>query len=183
LIFTSPPYFNAKPEYSEYVDYREYLDFLRKVIVRCHAILSEGRFFVINVSPILIKRVSRNTSSKRIPLPFDIHGIFSSVGFEFIDDIFWIKPEGAGWNLGRGRRFSADRQPLQYKPVPVSEYILVYRKQTERLIDWNIRKHHDQSLVEDSKILGDYDVTNLWHIHPSTNKVHPATFPEVLTRV
>ena len=180
LIFTSPPYFNAKPEYSEYLDYQEYLDFLRKVIVRCHAILSEGRFFVINISPILIKRVSRNTSSKRLPLPFDIHKILDSAGFEFIDDIFWVKPEGAGWNLGRGRRFAADRQPLQYKPVPVTEYILVYRKRTDKLIDWNIRKHHNQSLVEESKILGDYDVTNLWHIHPSSSKIHPATFPEDL---
>ena len=43
-------------------------------------------------------------------------------------DIIWRKPEGAGWNLGRGRRFAADRQPLQYKPVTVTEYVLVYRK-------------------------------------------------------
>jgi hypothetical protein len=73
LIFTSPPYFNAKPEYSEYVDYQEYLDFMRKMIVRVHSILSEGRFFVINVSPVLIRRTSRATSSKRLPIPFDLH--------------------------------------------------------------------------------------------------------------
>lgn len=180
LIFTSPPYYNAKPEYSEYLDYQEYLDFLRKVIVRCHNILSEGRFFVINVSPVLIKRVSRNTASRRIPIPFDIHKIMDTVGFDFIDDIMWVKPEGAGWNLGRGRRFAADRQPLQYKPVPVTEYILVYRKRTDKLIDWNIRNHYDQNLVNQSKINGDYDKTNLWYIHPSHNKKHPATFPDEL---
>ncbi len=180
LVFTSPPYYNAKPEYSEYVDYQEYLDFLRKVFLRCHNILSEGRFFVINVSPVLIKRTSRKTASKRIPIPFDIHGIMDSIGFEFIDDIFWVKPEGAGWNLGRGRRFSADRKPLQYKPVPVTEYILVYRKKTEKLIDWNLRNHHDPELVEKSRILGEYDRTNVWNIHPSNNKYHPATFPEEL---
>lgn len=182
LIITSPPYYNAKPEYSEYLDYKEYLDFIRKVVVRCHSILSEGRFFVINVSPVLVKRVSRSTSSTRIPLPFDIHTIMNSVGFDFIDDIHWVKPEGAGWNLGRGRRFRADRQPLQYKPVPITEYILVYRKKTDKLIDWNIRNHYDSTLVKDSKILGDYDVTNLWKIHPSSNKIHPATFPDELVR-
>jgi DNA modification methylase len=182
LVFTSPPYFNAKPEYSEYVDYQEYLDFLRKVFIRCHQVLSEGRFCIINISPILVKRASRNSSSKRIAIPFDLHGIMDSIGFEFIDDIIWVKPEGAGWNLGRGRRFKADRQPLQYKPVPVTEYILVYRKKTERLIDWNIRNHYDTSLVENSKILGNYDVTNIWHIHPSTNKKHPASFPDELVR-
>jgi hypothetical protein len=31
LVFTSPPYFNAKPEYTEYLDYQEYLDSLRRV--------------------------------------------------------------------------------------------------------------------------------------------------------
>ena len=182
LVITSPPYFNAKTEYSEYVDYQEYLDFLRKVIVRCHTILSEGRFFVINVSPVLIKRTSRNTSSKRIPIPFDVHKIMDSVGFDFIDDIIWEKPEGAGWNVGRGRRFKADRQPLQYKPVTVTEYVLVYRKRTDKLIDWNIRNHYDHSLVEESKILGDYDVTNIGKIKPGINKNHPAVFPDELVR-
>lgn len=180
LIVTSPPYYNAKTEYSEYVDYQEYLDFLRKVIIRCHSVLSEGRFFVINVSPVLIKRTSRNTSSKRIPIPFDVHRIMDSVGFDFIDDIIWEKPEGAGWNLGRGRRFKADRQPLQYKPVTVTEYVLVYRKRTDKLIDWNIRNHYDHQLVEDSKILGEYDVTNIWKIKPGVNKNHPAVFPDEL---
>jgi DNA modification methylase len=182
LVFTSPPYYNAKPEYSEYVDYPEYLDFLRRAFARCHAILSEGRFFVVNISPILIKRLSRNQSSKRIALPFDLHRILDSIGFDFIDDIIWVKPEGAGWNLGRGRRFRADRQPLQYKPVTVTEYVLVYRKKTDRLIDWNIRNHYNRQLVRDSKIIGDYDVTNVWKIHPSSNKSHPATFPEELVR-
>lgn len=182
LVFTSPPYYNAKPEYSEYVDYQEYLDFLRKVIVRCHNILSEGRFLIINISPVLIKRTSRSTASKRIPIQFDLHRILDNAGFDFVDDIHWVKPEGAGWNLGRGRRFRADRQPLQYKPVPVTEYILVYRKRTDKLIDWNIRFHYDTKLVEQSKILSDYDITNLWPVHPSTNKNHPATFPEELVR-
>lgn len=182
LVFTSPPYYNAKPEYSEYVDYQEYLDFLRKVIVRCHNVLSEGRFLIINVSPVLVKRTSRNTASKRIPIQFDLHPILDKAGFEFVDDIHWVKPEGAGWNLGRGRRFKADRQPLQYKPVPVTEYILVYRKKTDKLIDWNIRFHYDSNLVKNSKILGDYDVTNLWPVHPSNNKLHPATFPDELVR-
>ena len=180
LIFTSPPYYNTKPEYSEYLDYKEYLHFLRKVFLRCHSVLSEGRFIVVNVSPILVKRVSRNTASKRIPIPYDIHFILNDIGFDFIDDIYWVKPEGAGWSAGRGRRFAADRQPLQYKPVPVTEHIMVYRKKTNRLIDWNLRNHYDPSLIEVSKIHGKYDKTNLWHIAPSSSKVHPATFPKVL---
>ncbi len=180
LVVTSPPYFNAKPQYSEYLDYQEYLDFIRKVMVRVHDILSEGRFIIVVASPVLVRRTARSTASKRIPIPFDLHRILESVGFEYVDDIIWEKPEGAGWNTGRGRRFAADRQPLQYKPVPVTEILLVYRKVTDRLIDWNIRAHHDQRAVKESNISGDYDVTNVWRIAPAHHKVHPAAFPDDL---
>lgn len=177
LVFTSPPYFNAKPEYSEYLSYEEYLLKMRRIIHQCNRVLNEGRFFVLNVSPVLIRRASRNEASKRIAVPFDFHRLFIEEGFEFVDDIIWEKPEGAGWATGRGRRFSADRNPLQYKPVPVTEYVLVYRKKTDKLIDWLIRKHPDQDALNESKITGDYDVTNIWKITPAHNKNHPAVFP------
>jgi DNA modification methylase len=182
LVFTSPPYFNARPEYSEYHSYEEYLMFIRKVIKESHRVLNEGRFFVMNISPVLIRRTSRSTASKRIAVPFDFHRLFIEEGFDFIDDIHWVKPEGAGWATGRGRRFAADRNPLQYKPVPVTEYLLVYRKQTDKLIDWHIRKHPNQELVQESKIDDGYQVTNLWKIHPRYNKNHPAVFPVELAK-
>ncbi|WP_294628193.1 site-specific DNA-methyltransferase [uncultured Bacteroides sp.] len=177
LVFTSPPYYNAKPEYAEYLSYEEYLLKMRKIIHQCARVLNEGRFFVLNVSPVLIRRTSRNEASKRIAVPFDFHRIFIEEGFEFIDDIHWVKPEGAGWATGRGRRFAADRNPLQYKPVPITEYILVYRKKTDKLIDWLIREHPDQQALQESKIEDGYDVTNIWKITPVHNKHHPAVFP------
>ena len=109
LVFTSPPYFNAKPESHESLNYEHYLDFLRDVFQKCHAILSEGRFLVVNTSPCyeknlsglcpLMRRTSRASSSKRLPIPYDLHPILRNTGFDFIDDIIWEKPEGAGWNL------------------------------------------------------------------------------------
>lgn len=180
LIFTSPPYYNARPEYTEYITYEEYLLKIRKVIQLCHRVLNEGRFFVMNVSPILIRRANRSESSKRIAVPFDMHRLFVEEGFDFIDDIIWEKPEGAGWATGRGRRFAADRNPLQYKAVPVTEYVLVYRKHTDRLIDWNIRAHPKQELVQASKIPDGYERTNIWRIKPSHDEKHPAIFPEEL---
>lgn len=184
LAFTSPPYYNARPDYSEYVSYEEYLLKFRKVTQQVHRVLAEGRFFVINVSPVLIRRTNRGESSKRIAVPFDIHRILTEEGFDFIDDIHWVKPSGAGWATGRGRRFAADRTPLQYKAVPVTEYVLVYRKHTDKLIDWNIRNHYDQDAVSRSKISDDYEATNLWRIHPAFSKVHPAIFPvELAERV
>ena len=182
LVFTSPPYYNAKPECAEFVDYRSYLDFLGAAFAACSAVLAEGRFLIVNVSPVLVRRASRSAASKRLPIPFDLHPILDGIGFEFIDDIIWRKPEGAGWHLGRGRRFAADRQPLQYKPVTVTEYILVYRKKTRRLIDWNLRQHPDPAAAARSRILGEYDITNIWEITPAGHKAHPAVFPDELAR-
>jgi len=176
LIFTSPPYYNARPEYEEYTTYEEYLWKMRRVIQEAHRVLNEGRIFAINVSPILIRRPNRNASSQRLALPFDLHHIFIEEGYDFLDDIIWIKPEGAGWATGRGRRFAADRNPMQYKPVPVTEYILVYRKHTHQLIDWNIRSYSPE-IREASKIGEDYERTNVWYIQPSYDTRHPAIFP------
>jgi DNA modification methylase len=113
----------------------------------------------MNVAPVLIRRANRNEASQRIAVPFDMHRLFIEEGYDFVDDIIWEKPEGAGWATGRGRRFAADRNPLQYKPVPVTEYLLVYRKHTSRLIDWNIRAHPDPKSVTASRIDDDYERT------------------------
>ena len=180
LVFTSPPYYNAKPESHESGDYDDYLGLMRDVFQRCHDILSEGRFCVVNTSPVLMRRPHRQASSRRIPIPFDLHAVMDSIGFEFIDDIVWQKPEGAGWHLGRGRRFAADRQPLQYKPVTVTEYLMVYRKRTDQLIDWNIRRHPDPDAVRQSLIEDGYERTNIWQIAPAHHRSHPAVFPDAL---
>lgn len=180
LVFTSPPYFNARPDYAEYVSYEGYLAKMGRVIGQCHRLLAEGRFFVINVSPVLLRRTHRSQSSRRLAVPFDLHAVIAREGFDFIDDIIWEKPAGAGWATGRGRRFAADRHPLQYKAVPVTEYVLVYRKRTDHLIDWNIREHHDQQAVRESRIGDDYERTNIWRIHPATSREHPAVFPREL---
>lgn len=177
LVFTSPPYYNARPEYSEFLSYEDYLEKMRRVIRQVHRVLNEGRFFVINAAPVLVRRPNRQGQSRRLAVPLDLHAIFVEEGYDFIDDIIWVKPEGAGWAVGRGRRFAADRTPLQYKPVPVTEYVLVYRKHTDKLIDWNIRSYPDPEAVQQSKITGEYDRTNVWYIQPAVHPEHPAVFP------
>lgn len=177
MVFTSPPYYNAKTEYSEYIDYQHYLDFLEEIIKEITRVLIPGKFFIINSSPVLIPRVNRYSSSKRIAVPYDIHRIFMDQEYEFMDDIYWVKPEGAGWSAGRGRRFSADRNPMQYKPVPVTENIMVYRKKSDKLIDWYIRKNPNREIIENSKVKDGYEVTNIWKINPAKDRRHPAIFP------
>lgn len=180
MIFTSPPYYNARKQYSEYDTYEDYLNLIRSVVRECHRTLIDGKFFVINSSHVLVPRASRNEASTRLAVPFDIHKIFMEEGFEFVDDIIWQKPEGAGWASGRGRRFSADRNPMQYKAVPVTEYVMVYRKKPSILIDYFIRNHPDQKIIQESKIADGYEKTNVWYISPARDKRHPAIFPKEL---
>jgi DNA modification methylase len=180
LVFTSPPYFNARPDAGVFVDYDAYLDKMRRVLRQCRRVLAEGRFLVVNTAPVLVRRASRSESSRRLAVPFDLHRVLVEEGFDFVDDIVWEKPEGAGWATGRGRRFAADRWPLQYKAVPVTEYVLVYRAHTDRLLDWNIRGHHDPEGAERSRVTGEYERTNVWRLPPASHPDHPSVFPVAL---
>jgi len=173
LTFTSPPYYNAR-DYSIYSSYSDYLAFLQKVFAEVYRITKEGRFFVLNTSPIIIPRASRNHSSKRYPIPFDIHPFLIEMGWEFIDDIVWEKPEFAVKNRIAG--FLQHRKPLAYKPNAVTEMIMVYRKKTTRLLDWNIHQY-DSRIVNDSKVKDGFETTNVWKIDPKYDKLHSAVFP------
>ena len=178
LAFTSPPYYNAR-DYSIYKSYRAYLDFLKEVFQLTHQKTKEGRFLIVNTSPIIIPRVSRQHASKRYPIPFDIHNFLVEMGWEFIDDIVWKKPETSVKNRNAG--FLQHRKPLAYKPNVVTEYVMVYRKETDKLIDWNLRQY-DEKTVSESKVEDGYETSNVWEIAPKHDKVHSAVFPVDLCR-
>jgi len=178
LTFTSPPYYNAR-DYSIYASYEDYLDFLENVFKETHRITKEGRFLIVNTSPIIIPRVSRSHSSKRYGIPFDLHHRIVNNGWEFLDDIIWLKPEASVKNRIGG--FMQHRKPLGYKPNCVTEYLMVYRKSTDKLLDWNIRSY-DKEVVDASKVEDGYETTNVWKIDPCFDKIHSAVFPVALCK-
>ncbi len=178
LTFTSPPYYNAR-DYSIYPSYEAYLEFLAAVFGETHRITKEGRFLIVNTSPIIIPRVSRAHSSRRYPIPFDLHAYLVKMGWQFIDDIVWLKPEYSVKNRVAG--FLQHRKPLGYKPNAVTEYLMVYRKDTPRLLDWNM-KSYPATIVAESKIAGEFEATNVWRIDPKFDKVHSAVFPVELCK-
>ncbi len=173
LTFTSPPYYNAR-DYSIYQSYDEYLKFLESVFKELHRVTKEGRFFVLNTSPIIIPRISRAHSSKRYPIPYDIHPLLVKMGWEFIDDIVWVKPEASVKNRNAG--FLQHRKPLGYKPNAITEMLMVYRKKTDKLIDWNMHQYN-YDRVNQSKIPDKYETSNVWKISPTFDKIHSAVFP------
>lgn len=179
LTFTSPPYFNAK-EYSYYESYRDYLVFLEEVFKEVHRVTKEGRYLVVNTSPVLIPRKSASHQSKRLPIPFDLNSILVKMGFMFLDDIIWVKPEASVKN--RIANFLTIKTPLTYKPNLITEYIMVYRKGTDKLINWNLKQYtkeeKENSLLKSPE---DYETSNVWKIAPISNKNHPAVFPVKLS--
>lgn len=172
LIFTSPPYYNARM-YSDYINYTDYLKSMYETLVECHRVLEDGRFILINVSPVITKRPGREFESIRYPIHFDFHKILLDAGFYFIDEIIWIKPEYAVPNRIAG--YLQSKKPLSYKPNCITESIMVYRKNAPFLLDKNINKYSNFRNA-DNKI----DTTNCWHIMPKADKNHPAVFPEEL---
>jgi DNA modification methylase len=178
LTFTSPPYYNAR-DYSTYPSYEVYLEFLCNVFQGVYRITKEGRFLVVNTSPVIVPRASRSYSSRRYPIPFDIHHYLIEMGWEFIDDIVWEKPEASVKNRIGG--FQKHRKPLGYKPNAVTEYVMVYRKSTEKLLDWNIHQYDDE-IVKKSKVPDGFETTNVWSISPCSDNVHSAVFPYELCK-
>lgn len=172
LIFTSPPYYNARL-YSDYSSYQNYLDSMQESLKQCHRILEDGRFILINVSPVITKRAGREFESIRYPIHFDFHKILCESGFYFVDEILWIKPEYSVPNRIAG--YLQTKKPLSYKPNCISESIMVYRKNSPFLLDKNIKKY-DKNLKNND----DVDSTNCWYIAPKADKNHPAVFPEEL---
>lgn len=176
LTVTSPPYFNVK-EYVSYESYNHYLQTLRVIFTRVFEATHVGRMCCVNLSNILIPRASRNKESQRIPLAFHFVSIMEAIGWKFIEDIIWVKPEGAVKNRNGG--FFQHRQPMAYKPNTVNEYILVFQKPSDKLID-SIVRSYDAYTAEVSKVSETYDRTNIWTINPETRIKHPAPYPTEL---
>ena len=174
LIFTSPPYYNAKI-YSNYHSYQDYLQDMFQTLLACHRVLEDGRFIIINVSPVISKRPGREFESIRYPIHFDFHNLLTNSGFYFIDEIQWIKPESSVKNRNGG--YQQTHMPLSYKPNCINESIMVYRKSAPFLLDKNIAMY-DKTFANDS----DFDSSNCWYIAPVSNKNHPAVFPKELCR-
>ena len=174
LIFTSPPYYNAKI-YSNYHSYQDYLQDMFKTLLACHRVLEDGRFIIINVSPVISRRPGREFESIRYPIHFDFHNLLTKAGFYFVDEIQWIKPESSVKNRNGG--YQQTHMPLSYKPNCINESIMVYRKSAPFLLDKNISMY-DKTFANDSE----FESSNCWYIAPVSSKNHPAIFPKELCR-
>ena len=113
---------------------------MKNVLRECSRVLEDGRFIIINVSPVITKRPGREFESVRYPIHFDFHSILQQTGFYFVDEIIWIKPESSVKDRVGGYRQT--RKPLSYKPNCITESLMVYRKTAPFLLDEKIGRAH-----------------------------------------
>lgn len=177
LAVTSPPYYNAR-EYATWPTYQSYLDFLEEVFTEVYRVLDDGRMFIVNSSPVISapEKPSKEDST-RWPIPFHIFNLCEKVGFKYIDDIQWVKPEGAAPN--RNGAFYQLRKPVMYKPNTISEAILVMQKPTCKVS--KVLKNYKGEVLERSLVPDGYERSNVWHIQPETASKHTAPYPVALT--
>ena len=177
LAVTSPPYYNAR-EYSTWPTYQDYLDFLEEVFANVYRVLADGRMFVVNSSPVIsAPEKAHKEDSTRWPIPFHIFNLCEKVGFKYIDDIQWVKPEGAAPN--RNGAFYQGRKPVTYKPNTISEAILVMQKPTCKVS--KAIKGYKGEVLEQSLVPDGYERSNVWYINPETASKHTAPYPVALT--
>ena len=177
LTCTSPPYYNAR-SYSIWALYEDYLQFLDNVFKEVFRVTMQGRMCVVNLSPIIEQRKSRRHESKRIPIPFHFFSLMENIGWKYLDDIVWLKPEGSAINRNGG--FYQHRKPVAYKPNLVTETIFVFQKPADFLID-KILKSYEGEILEQSLVKDEYERSNVWQINPETKSKHIAPYPKKLS--
>lgn len=177
LTCTSPPYFNARA-YSVWPTYDEYLQFLKNVFTEVLRVTKPGRMCAVNLSPVIEARQSRSHESKRLAIPFHFFTLMEEMGWKYIDDIVWLKPEGASINRNGG--FYQHRKPVAYKPNIVTETILIFQKPADFLIDKIVRSYSGE-ILQKSLVEGPYERSNVWKINPETHSKHLAPYPKELS--
>jgi len=177
LTCTSPPYYNAK-SYSIWPTYEEYLQFLHDVFVEVLRVTEPARMCAVNLSPVIEARESRAHESKRLAIPFHFFSLMEKMGWKYIDDIVWLKPEGAAINRNGG--FFQHRKPVAYKPNIVTETIFIFQKPADFLIDKVVRSYGGD-ILEQSLVQSPYERSNVWKINPETASKHLAPYPKELS--
>ena len=177
LTCTSPPYFNAKA-YAQWPTYDKYLQFLEDIFRQVFRVTEQGRMCAVNLSPVIQARESRAHESKRLAIPFHFFSIMERIGWQYIDDIIWLKPEGSAVNRNGG--FFQHRKPVAYKPNLVTETILIFKKPASFLIDKTVRSYSPE-ILEKSLVPDGYERSNVWCFNPETTSKHLAPYPTELS--
>jgi len=165
LIFTSPPYFEAKKEYQKEQTLDQYLVMIHCMMRESMRVLINGGRLVVNIA-----NVGRNPYTS-----INMHINLMADGLKFIKrgEIIWDKGASTGGSTAWGSWRSASNPTLR----DVHEYLLVFSKCSAKR-----EKPHGINSVS----AADFAVStqSVWHISSVSAKKrkHPAPFPIELAR-
>lgn len=147
---TSPPYYNAR-EYSQWPNFYLYLSDMYDIIKETYRTMKPGGIYLYNVGDICGNEntvVSSKMGEKRILLgAYTVH-LFTSAGFELLDDILWDKGEPQSNRQMNDGKFT----PFYQKPMNVYEHMFIFKKPGARTtVNKNITdvlpKNWDKNIV------------------------------------
>jgi len=170
LCVTSPPYFNMRGEMN-YGNYKNYIKKMYGVFKQVYRVLEHRRICAVNICDYI-------DNGTKYPVAFDLHHLLDKkIGFNYIDDIIWVKPAGVGNRAGNviKRPF-----PMYLTPDNIYEHILVFSKGKKSDYE-HIRQ--DDSRIDIEKFrpfLGD-----VWKFSPQARNesgldVHNSAYPKIL---
>jgi len=123
---TSPPYYNARL-YSQWPNLYLYLSDMSEIIKQVYRTMKPGGIYLYNIGDICGNEntiVRSNMGNKRILLgAYTIH-LFTSAGFELLDNILWDKGEPQSNRQKNDGKFT----PFYQKPMNVYEHMFLFKK-------------------------------------------------------
>lgn len=165
LLITSPPYYNAREEYSYYYSFDNYLESIKRVFKSCDLYLKDGA------------RVCVNTANYgRSPIYFLSHKIgeiMEGMGYMARAEIIWDKGASSGSSTAWGSWMSPSNPCMRDQ----HEHILVFSKGSHQLVgDRGMATIGRDDFLEFTK--------SVWYIRAESAKKigHPAPFPEEIPR-
>jgi site-specific DNA-methyltransferase (adenine-specific) len=170
LVVTSPPY-NCGIKYDIYNDNKDFVEY-KKWLTNIFSLLKpklvSGGKVAVNF-PMIVK-----INNKRKILLSTFEDILTDAGFEIIDCIVWVKArdekEAVGV-AGRSTGWGSWMFPSAPYIRPISEFILVAKKEGKRVIE-------NKSDITKQEFLT--ATTSAWFIPSKSDPLHPAVFPPEL---
>lgn len=167
MIITSPPYYNARPEYAIWSTYMHYRTDMMRVLRQCYRVLKKGGRIAFNV-PHGYDRPG-NGGYKTVEAFFTA---YMESYFELRGHIIWSKkgqsPQSGGTAWGSWK--SASNPSLRDE----HEVIIVAHKQEAKIQHDGLSTIDRETFLEATK--------SVWEISPISNHWHPAPFPPEIPR-
>ena len=180
MAITSPPYFNARKEYSEWPSYESYLGDVEKWLTAIFRVLRPGRRLAWQVADCFVQ------GDWMLPIPADSMVIARKLGFLIRQDLIWNDTAmGSNWRVG-----SFPHGPSVLTQQSVEHIIVLQRPRTDGQENKfpKLEDGLDAYNLMDINFFRDRVAKQIWNISPvikMNNKGenmlgHPAPFPEDL---